>query len=411
MADPTASRSRIFISYRRQDTEHPVGRLAEDLRRHFGRDQVFQDFTSIDPGVDFVEAVQKGLATCAAVLVAIGPKWLAATDDKGRRRLDLPGDWVAHEVAESLRVPEVRVFPVLVGAEMPSEEDLPASLRSLTRRQAFPLTGRHWPSDVALLVEFLKKVPGLTASRAPATAATDGPQPAASSPGRQKTGSRDASAGRVPTDPDGGASEPAPARIPWKTLAAIAGGVGIAVVLFSLSWKRPGVPSPKAPVTSTALQTPSTLSPAPTSIASPRPGSVVPAKASESPSPRAAKDTRLRHYKVDVLWCDESGASALELATEIRRRLDQTFEFARTGGVKQLTFGGGPWASGYEVRVDPDGSEDLEGKLLMSYLRDQFADPGFSGWASQERTSRYLSVFVCPGARSTAELDERQRLF
>ena len=60
MADPTASRSRIFISYRHEDTEYPVGRLVEDLCGHFPADQVFQDFTSIDPGVDFVEAVSRG---------------------------------------------------------------------------------------------------------------------------------------------------------------------------------------------------------------------------------------------------------------------------------------------------------------------------------------------------------------
>jgi hypothetical protein len=53
------------------------------------------------------------------------------------------------------------VFPVLLDAGMPSAEELPEPLQALTRRQAFPLTARHWTSDVAQLVEFLKKVPGL----------------------------------------------------------------------------------------------------------------------------------------------------------------------------------------------------------------------------------------------------------
>ena len=165
--DATAGRSRIFISYRREDAEYPVGRLAEDLRKHFARDQVFHDIASIDPGADFVEALQRALDTCAAVLVVIGPKWLTVADRQGRRRLDLSDDWVRHEIAESLRRPGVRVFPLLLDAEMPSAEDLPEPLRPLTRRQAFPLTGRHWPKDVAELVEFLKKVPGLAAPLAP----------------------------------------------------------------------------------------------------------------------------------------------------------------------------------------------------------------------------------------------------
>ncbi len=113
---------RIFISYRREDTQQAVGRLSDDLVRHFAREQVFDDITSIVPGTDFVEALQQGLGTCAAMLVVIGPRWLTASDRQGRRRLDLPSDWVRQEIAESLRRPGVRVFPVLVdGAEMPSQ--------------------------------------------------------------------------------------------------------------------------------------------------------------------------------------------------------------------------------------------------------------------------------------------------
>jgi formylglycine-generating enzyme required for sulfatase activity len=154
--------SRIFISYRRDDSELAASRLAEDLRRHFAPAQVFQDFASIDPGADFVDAVQRGLDTCAAVLVVIGSKWLNVVDRKGQRRLDVPGDWVRHEVAESLRRPGVRVFPVLLDhADMPGLDDLPEDLQALTRRQAFPLTVRHWGKDVAELVEHLRRVPGL----------------------------------------------------------------------------------------------------------------------------------------------------------------------------------------------------------------------------------------------------------
>jgi len=154
--------SRIFISYRREDSELAASRLAEDLRRHFAPAQVFQDFASIDPGADFVDAVQRGLDTCVAVVVVIGSKWLNVVDRKGRRRLDVPDDWVRHEVAESLRRPGVRLFPVLLDhADMPGLDDLPEDLQALTRRQAFPLTVRHWGKDLAELVEHLQRVPGL----------------------------------------------------------------------------------------------------------------------------------------------------------------------------------------------------------------------------------------------------------
>jgi formylglycine-generating enzyme required for sulfatase activity len=155
-------RSRIFISYRRQDAEQAAGRLADDLRRHFEPEQIFEDIASIEPGADFEEALQQGLASCAAVIVVMGPAWATITDKQGRRRIELADDWVRQEVAHCLQSPGVGVFPVLVGdAHMPNADELPEALRPLTRRQAYPLTTRHWPKDVAVLVEHLKRILGL----------------------------------------------------------------------------------------------------------------------------------------------------------------------------------------------------------------------------------------------------------
>jgi hypothetical protein len=41
---------RIFMSYRREDTAFPAGWLYDRLVSHFGRDQVFKDIDSIEPG-------------------------------------------------------------------------------------------------------------------------------------------------------------------------------------------------------------------------------------------------------------------------------------------------------------------------------------------------------------------------
>lgn len=163
-AVPAATaRHRIFISYRREDSEHAVGRLADDLRERFSADnQVFLDHASIVPGSDFSDSLQQALAECAAVLVVIGPGWLGATDKRQRRRLDLADDWVRNEVAACLGDAGVRVFPVLVGgADMPLADDLPTPLQTLARRQALPLATRHWHADVAQLVRLLQQVPGL----------------------------------------------------------------------------------------------------------------------------------------------------------------------------------------------------------------------------------------------------------
>jgi hypothetical protein len=151
-------RSRIFVSYRREDAEQAAGRLASDLRVHFKQEQVFEDIASIAPGADFMDALRDGLESCAAVIVVMGPTWATLTDKQGQRRIGLADDWVRQEVAYGLQSQGVRVFPVLVGdAHMPRPEDLPEDLQPLTRRQAIPVTVRHWAKDIGLLVEQLKR--------------------------------------------------------------------------------------------------------------------------------------------------------------------------------------------------------------------------------------------------------------
>lgn len=70
----------------------------------------------------------------------IGKDWLKITDSTGRRRLDDPKDTVRQELVTALER-RMCVFPVLVGgARMPQEEELPADLQSLCRRNALEIT-------------------------------------------------------------------------------------------------------------------------------------------------------------------------------------------------------------------------------------------------------------------------------
>src|SRR2546421_1864887 len=127
----------VFISYRRSDTTSGYASWIYDrLAATHGAEHVFMDLDSLPLGVDFVEHVQRALASTDVTLVLIGPHWLQAVDPSGRHRLDDPGDFVRIEVAAALRSSN-RVIPVLVdGAQMPTPDDLPADLRPLTRRQA-----------------------------------------------------------------------------------------------------------------------------------------------------------------------------------------------------------------------------------------------------------------------------------
>jgi len=84
----------IFISNRRKDCAPYAGRLRDGLSRHFGAKQVFRDIDTINPGERFSRVSEQAVGSCNALLALIGPRWLAVTDDSGRRRLDDPDDYV-----------------------------------------------------------------------------------------------------------------------------------------------------------------------------------------------------------------------------------------------------------------------------------------------------------------------------
>jgi hypothetical protein len=126
----------IFISYRRQDCRHLADRLYEALSPHF---DVFMDVHDIDAGDCFPEVLRQNLEKCQLLLAVIGPQWLTITDASGRRRLDDPNDFVRREIEAVLKQGK-RILPILAdGARMPSEDELPASLRPLVEFQAVPV--------------------------------------------------------------------------------------------------------------------------------------------------------------------------------------------------------------------------------------------------------------------------------
>jgi hypothetical protein len=171
-AQTAESMSGIFISYRREDAAGHAGRLFDRLAQHFGRDQVFMDVAGIDPGVDFVEAIEQAVGSCNVLIVVIGKQWAQATDAAGRRRLEDSNDFVRLEAAAALKR-NVRVIPLLVeGATLPATESLPDDLRALTRRNAFELRDSRWEADMVLLIDALEKVLGPGTAPAGATRST-----------------------------------------------------------------------------------------------------------------------------------------------------------------------------------------------------------------------------------------------
>jgi TIR domain len=150
--------AQIFISYRRQETSHLAGRLFDRLADRFGEDRVFMDVDSIEPGLDFGEAIQQAVGSSDVLLALIGREWLTATDEDGRRRLDDPDDIVRLEIEAALER-SIRVIPVLAeGAIMPRRQELPDSLAGLVRRNAVRLAHESFRHEAARLIEVIAKL-------------------------------------------------------------------------------------------------------------------------------------------------------------------------------------------------------------------------------------------------------------
>ncbi|HEX3453745.1 MAG TPA: toll/interleukin-1 receptor domain-containing protein [Gaiellaceae bacterium] len=161
----------VFISYRRSDTTAGYASwLYSELRNELGQDAVFMDVDSIPFGDDFVEHLRSRLENCDVALVLIGPNWLGATDADGNRRLESREDFVHIEVASVLRLPGVKVIPVLVdGAAMPRSTELPDELVPLARRQCL-VFDRSGGSSIQRLLAAIQEVEPRPAPKAASTA-------------------------------------------------------------------------------------------------------------------------------------------------------------------------------------------------------------------------------------------------
>ena len=119
------------------------------------------DVDGIEPGADFVKALDDQVARCSAFIAVIGPGWTDLKNAEGQRRLDQPNDHVRIEIESALKR-DIRVIPVLVdGASMPTDKELPDSIKPLSRRQAITLSHHRFGPEVDELARALQRALGL----------------------------------------------------------------------------------------------------------------------------------------------------------------------------------------------------------------------------------------------------------
>jgi len=154
-----STRHCIFISYRRDESQHVAGRLYDRLLMHFDRKDVFKDVDSIPYGSDFREHLRSAISNCKVMLVLVGDRWAAITGKDGTPRLEEPRDFVRLEIEYALNL-GVQVIPILIeNSKLPSATVLPESIRALSFRQATRLRADpDFDGDASRLISAIKEI-------------------------------------------------------------------------------------------------------------------------------------------------------------------------------------------------------------------------------------------------------------
>src|SRR4051812_4579273 len=92
---------KIFISYRREDSEATTGRISDRLMQEFGPESIFMDVDSMVPGTDFRERIKHLLHQTDLMAVIVGKKWVGPQRGKPLR-IQRENDWVRIEVETAL---------------------------------------------------------------------------------------------------------------------------------------------------------------------------------------------------------------------------------------------------------------------------------------------------------------------
>ena len=145
---------RVYLSYRREDSERIAQQLTERLAEHF---------EVVAPAAEPESAVLQA----DVVVAVIDARW---TDIMGQPRSDSSSDRVSAEIAAALRR-GVLVIPVLIdGARMPTRTELPDTLAELAGKRAVIVGTDSFTSDSSQLLSSIeRRVPEVDRDREPSS--------------------------------------------------------------------------------------------------------------------------------------------------------------------------------------------------------------------------------------------------
>ena len=150
---------RIFISYRRVDSQYATDQIYDLLVRHFGAGTVFMDIDAIPLGVNFRDYIDQQVSTSDIVLAVIGDIWLTVTAPDGQVRLNDPNDFVRLEIEAALKQ-GIKLIPLYIGGVegLPAKQ-LPDSLKELSMLNAIRIRrSTDFVPDVERLIRGLDHI-------------------------------------------------------------------------------------------------------------------------------------------------------------------------------------------------------------------------------------------------------------
>lgn len=123
------------------------------LTAEFGRESVFFDRESTEPGTAWPKRIRDRVEGADAFLAIIGKRWLYLQDESsGRRRIDMEDDWVRQEsitfIDRKDEQNKLLFLPVLLnGTSMPRKEHLDPALQRVCDHQAVQINNTGTTSD------------------------------------------------------------------------------------------------------------------------------------------------------------------------------------------------------------------------------------------------------------------------
>ena len=155
--DPKVRR-KVFINYRRDDSNTSAYLIRSHLRNELDDDEVFLDHESIEAGSRFEDVIISELNKTKVFLCLVGPSWLKIHDNEtGKRRLDMEGDFVRREIEVAIR-DGIHIIPVCVeGASIPKKTSLPNSINSLPDFNASFISQDNIEEGITKLVNTIYK--------------------------------------------------------------------------------------------------------------------------------------------------------------------------------------------------------------------------------------------------------------